>query len=323
MPRPRILLGGAPEDSGAFSTLEQLNALLAVLRQHNVTSIDTAALYPSASSGRSESPLGEARAAGLLTDFAIDTKIRLWENKQDDDHAPISILYCHVFDPTTPPQETTSTLAELHRSGDAFKTLGISNFTASQAESFISSCKAISCPKPMILEGLYNALSPNAKISLAHLPDTLSLISTTLRRHGMSCVTWSLPAGGFLTGNCTQGNKDMGFDTSNGKSHKFMYDKPSMHDAVKMLAWECENGEGTVKGVDEGDATITPLGEASLRWLYYHSALNEYDGMILRVHSVGMIVANGKAIGRGPLPEGLVVAFDTVRDMVKKDAPIF
>ncbi|KAL9078993.1 MAG: hypothetical protein Q9157_002092 [Trypethelium eluteriae] len=194
MPRPRILLGGAPEDSGAFSTLEQLNALLAVLRQHNVTSIDTAALYPSASSGRSESPLGEARAAGLLTDFAIDTKI---------------------------------------------------------------------------------------------------------------------------------GNKDMGFDTSNGKSHKFMYDKPSMHDAVKMLAWECENGEGTVKGVDEGDATITPLGEASLRWLYYHSALNEYDGMILRVHSVGMIVANGKAIGRGPLPEGLVVAFDTVRDMVKKDAPIF
>ena len=347
MPCPQLLFGGASLGRGAFATLEQVNSLLTILRQHNIHRIDTAALYPSANPGGSEGILGDARAVGLLDDFTVDTKIlttsadgtgtltksaiydsvtkskqRLVGSRPDEGKAPISTLYCHVFDSATPLQETTSTLAELHKGGHAFKTLGVSNFAAGQVESFISSCEATGCPHPILFQGLYNALSRNAERSLPRAPDSPSLFST-LRKHGLRYIAWSPLAGGFLTGKFTRGEKGTRFDTDNGRFHKFMYDKPSMHGAVKMLEEACANAQGTVGGVGKGESTITPLGEASLRWLYYHSALDEQDGMIMGAHTAGMIEVNCLAINRGPLPDVLVEAFEKAWEMVQKDAPMF
>jgi aflatoxin B1 aldehyde reductase len=52
--------------------------------------------------------------------------------------------------------------------------------------------------------------------------------------------------------------------------------------------------------------TLEPLGiagsEACLRWLYYHSALSEKDGVILGASKMPQIIQNMTDISKGPLP---------------------
>jgi hypothetical protein len=72
-----------------------------------------------------------------------------------------------------------------------------------------------------------------------------------------------------------------------------MFDKPSMHSAVKKL-----------------QAVIKPQGitltEASLRWLVYHSALREGDGVTLGASKMSHLEDNTKDIAKGPLPDDVV-----------------
>ena len=86
------------------------------------------------------------------------------------------------------------------------------------------------------------------------------------------------------------------------------FDKPSMHDAVKRLQAEFQP-----HGI-----SVT---EASLRWLYHHSALKEEDGVILGASSMEQLHENLNALTKGPLDESMVKVFDEVRQMVEADAP--
>lgn len=62
--------------------------------------------------------------------------------------------------------------------------------------------------------------------------------------------------------------------------------------------------------------TIEPLNitgsEACLRWLYFHSALREGDGVILGASKMGQIVQNARDISKGPLPEEVVHKIDSL-----------
>jgi len=48
--------------------------------------------------------------------------------------------------------------------------------------------------------------------------------------------------------------------------------------------------------------------EVALRWLYYHSMLNERDGIILGASSEAQMKQNMNDISNGPLPD-VIVAF--------------
>lgn len=62
--------------------------------------------------------------------------------------------------------------------------------------------------------------------------------------------------------------------------------------------------------------TIDPLeisgAEACLRWIYYHSILDERDGVILGASKISQIVQNMSDISKGPLPEIVVQKIDSL-----------
>jgi len=119
-------------------------------------------------------------------------------------------------------------------------------------------------------------------------------------------------AGGFLTGKLTGGDPLDGtrFEEGNmmGAFYKSMFDKPSMHSAVKKL-----------------QAVIKPQGitltEASLRWLVYHSALREGDGVTLGASKMSHLEDNTKDIAKGPLPDDVVEGMEEMWKTCKADAP--
>lgn len=114
-------------------------------------------------------------------------------------------------------------------------------------------------------------------------------------------------AGGFLTGNATRGNVE---GTRYAPGSQFarlnaVYDKPDMHASM----------------IDLLDA-IEPLQitgqEACLRWLYYHSALVEGDGVILGASKVAQIVQNMNDIDKGPLPVEIVQKIETLWERLQQ-----
>ena len=78
-----------------------------------------------------------------------------------------------------------------------------------------------------------------------------------------------------------------------------MYDKQVMNLAIKDLHAFLQQRD-------------ISLAEASLRWLYHHSALETEDGLILGAT---------KAAEKGPLPGEVVKMFEKTWDAVKEAAP--
>lgn len=66
--------------------------------------------------------------------------------------------------------------------------------------------------------------------------------------------------------------------------------------------------------------TLKPLdiagSETCLRWLYYHSALSEEDGVILGASKIPQIVQNMTDISKGPLPTEVLQKIDSLWEKV-------
>lgn len=114
-------------------------------------------------------------------------------------------------------------------------------------------------------------------------------------------------AAGFLTGRATRGDTEgTRFAAENPVSSAVngLYDKPEMHAAINELL-----------------QTIEPLqissAEACLRWIFYHSLLEEDDGVILGASRVSQIPENVAGILKGPLPEEVVQKIDKLWDQIQ------
>lgn len=114
--------------------------------------------------------------------------------------------------------------------------------------------------------------------------------------------TTSPLADGFLTGRATRQDAE---GTRYGQSSKVAnhplvakYKTPQMPAAMADLL-----------------NTLEPLDiagfEACLRWLYYHSALSEEDGVILGACKIPQIVQNMTDISKGPLPTEVLQKIDS------------
>lgn len=85
-----------------------------------------------------------------------------------------------------------------------------------------------------------------------------------------------------------------------GQRLRNIYDKPDFHNAINELKQIIE------------PLGISPTG-AALRWLAYHSELNEEDGIILGASKIEQLAQNVKDIEQGPLPETVVAAIGAIK----------
>lgn len=317
---PALYFGAGAIGQGRFATPENVSGLLEVLKKHSINHIDTAGIYLLTSPGSSEQLLGaagvgrggfiidtkikmtgEGPGQGSLTKEAIDQSVEMGVRALALGDNNVNVMYCHMPDSITPIEETAEALHR-HWTEGKFQHLGLSNYPPDQVEKFLSVCDEHGWVKPSMYQGQYNAVCRNMEKELLPL----------LRRHGISFVAYSPLAGGLLTGNFSLGNDLSGtrFAAGNmiGDLYRPLYDKPQMHTAIRDL-----------------HAFLQPRGVsmvgASLRWLKYHSALGEDDGIILGATKIEQIDDNMAEIAKGPLEASVVDAFEKAWEAVSEVAP--
>lgn len=109
-------------------------------------------------------------------------------------------------------------------------------------------------------------------------------------------------ASGFLSDKFTSGNTEgtrFDGDEPMNKLIQSLYNQESLHDALKQLQETTQN---------IGISTI----DAALRWAYYHSSLENDDGIILGASSVKQIRSNIESINQGPLPQDCLNTFEQI-----------
>ena len=315
-PHPELIFGSALVGLN-YMTVASLHSLFNVLKSGNITSIDTAARYPPQHPGRSEELLGEAGAAAH--GFAIDTKVlTLPTSDGSGDVEPaasrssldtsrkrlglekVRTLYVHRPDPQTPLVDQARGLDELYREGKV-EHVGMSNLSAPGIEAFIKVCDDNGFVRPSVYQGNYSVIEREVEASL--LP--------VLRKYGIRFVAYRAVAAGFLAGNLIRGDDGQvgGKEgTRFASGHPFADVMKSLYGSDKArTAFEQLKECLQERQEDCGDAV-----EAALRWICYHSALNDGDAVLLGASREEQIVKNIEAVRRGPLPEEVAAKMSQV-----------
>ncbi len=163
-------------------------------------------------------------------------------------------------------------------------------------ERFVAICAERDYEMPSVYQGQYNLICREPETGLLPL----------LRKHNMAFDAYSPLGGGFLTGKLTTGQADgTRLASAYGQHFRAWYDKPQFHDAIRSLL-------AVVEPLD-----ISPTG-AALRWLAYHSALGEKDGIILGATTPQQIQQNMADINRGPLPDEVVDEIERLRETIEQ-----
>ncbi len=104
----------------------------------------------------------------------------------------IDIQYVHRFDDKTPLEETFRTLDDLVRAGK-ISYIGLSNFSAWQAQKAVDLCESRGWTKPIVIQPMYNLVKRQAEVEI--LPMAQS--------EGLGVMPYSPLGGGLLTGKYT------------------------------------------------------------------------------------------------------------------------
>lgn len=306
------LMGSAVSGgSASLSTTSQLTSLLTLASAHNIHDLDTAKAYTNGF-GSAEALLGSVDKS-LTSKFRIDTKapafspgslsgenilancaISLKDLKEDKVH----FYYLHGPDTATPYQEKVDALAKLHAQGK-FETWGVSNIPPDEVRKMYDYCIEKGYPPPKVYQGIYNPLHRASETTLFPL----------LKELGMSFYGYSPLAGGLFAKPIEQllsPEKGSRYDQMKHFSNMYLSD-PVMVDAVRRLAKTCE---------EEGMSLL----EATLRWLKWHSALEEKDGIIVGTGSIGQLEQTVRCVDEGRLEEKVEGAFVRLWDDVKAKA---
>lgn len=276
--------------------------------------LDTAYVY---NEGATEKILGEILPELNPKDYEIATKVHpritgkldretilmefnesLRRMKRDS----VDLLYFHFPDGKTPIEEALETVAELHQQGK-IKELGLSNYPAWQVVDIAYKCDRIGCPRPMVYQGMYNALCRNVEPELF----------PAIRSLGMRFYAFNPLAGGLLTGkhHHFEDTPELG-RFARLKSYRERYWKHSYFDAIEQIKQVCE---------EEG----VPMVEAAYRWLVSHSCMKTElnDGILLGASKQEQLLQNLDAAKKGPLSESIVLAMDEAWGIAKPDSPAY
>ncbi|TGO58416.1 hypothetical protein BCON_0055g00170 [Botryotinia convoluta] len=319
MSHPSLIFGAASIGMD-FSTKESVQDALEVLKELNISQIDTAGRYPPTNHERSEELLGEVGAASQ--GFSIGTKILATNlgygsgeleasaiQKSLDTSFKrlgvdqIDILYCHQPDPTTPLKEQAEALDNHFKKGSFKRVSSLYHAQIHKVQVLITQ----SSESP-IFPPNYSRIYPGMRGKrLRETVCTSRRLQSHNSRHGENITTYSPSpfdvffafralAAGFLTGNYSAGKSNgtrFSDDHPLGKAFQNLYGAPKLQEAMEDL-------ENTLAPLDISGR------EASLRWIYYHSKLGDGDGIILDASKISQIRENVKSISTGPLSEEVV-----------------
>ncbi|KAI7817008.1 Aldo/keto reductase [Gamsiella multidivaricata] len=285
--------------------VENIKPLLDTFHAHGYNELDTARFY---CHGDTETVLGQAPTE----QFKISTKV--WptvpkahgsellkktfrESLAALNGKKVDIFYLHAPDYTTPFEETIKAVDELYREG-LFERFGLSNFAAWQVTLIHELCKQNGYVVPTVYQGMYNAFTRDVVREL--LP---CLKALNIAFYGFNPI-----AGGLLSGKIdfdkVDETKGGPFDTAVSMIYRERYLNTLTVDAVKKMEKVCKEHSLT-------------LIESALRWMSHHAGLGPQDGIIIGASSVGHLEANLKDLEKGPLPKGVVEAYDEAWEHVK------
>lgn len=174
--------------------------------------------------------------------------------------------------------------------------MGISNWPQSLIAEYIALTEESGGVRPTAAQYQYNVLARSAEKEFIPF----------LRQNGIRFVAFSPLAGGFLT------EQGVRFKEGNpvAAGYRRWYIQPGMVAAVEKLTKVCAQYS-------------LPLSEAALRWLAYHSALREEDGILIGASKVAQVENAVRAVAAGPLPAGLAEEMDLVWELCREDAESF
>ncbi|KAK7996478.1 hypothetical protein PG989_004518 [Apiospora arundinis] len=310
MAPPQIIFGTATFGfpNSAFQDAEAVSELLRTLRDLGVTRLDAAARYPPNSPGRAEELIGEAtkeEAGSGASAFLIDTKIMTdVSNDGSGDLAReaieassaaslqrlqrpegVNVLHIHRPDPTTPLEEQLQSLHDQVSQGHC-KAWGVSNVPPATLEKMLQLCDQKGWTRPICYQGPYNMVTRGMEEKLLPL----------LRAHNMKFNGFQSLAAGFLTGklvNNEYAGTRFGDDHPYGQRIRQMFGGADLTGAMQKF-----DAEVKAQGLSST--------EVAYRWLAYHSALGEGDGIIIGASRLEQVVETVGIIRHGPLPDAVV-----------------
>ncbi|KAK9461589.1 NADP-dependent oxidoreductase domain-containing protein [Lipomyces oligophaga] len=313
---PKLVLGCASWGTpGVLEDAASIEPFLEVCEKYGCKQLDTAYAYPGADMATlAEKVMGEADVAAK--GFAVDTKTISFVPGTHSYESIIKtvpgqlerlkvkkvhILYLHAPDRSIPFEETHRALNELYEQG-AFEHFGLSNYSEDDIQAFLDIAEKNNWVKPSVLQGMYNIVSRQPETKIFPL----------LKKHNIAYYAWSPLAGGFFS-NVKRGQEvaEGGrFDTkaAYGEFFRGLYYKDTVFDASEKL-----NEIAKKYGIS--------VNEIALRWIRYHSALNEWDGnvVILGARKLSHLTENFEDSNKGALPEEIVKVIEALWDVISKD----
>ncbi|KAI1433456.1 Aldo/keto reductase [Xylaria sp. CBS 124048] len=326
---PTIIAGGGTWGHNVDG--DGVRAHLAAMQSIGVKEIDTAALYPFSKPTTSEKIIGKCRFG--QEGYLIDTKVT-WFNggngtltkdnisKSVEESLErlgvekINILYAMGPDRITPLEEQAAAFDAVYRQGK-FNKLGICNFPPGMFQQYIEIAESKGYVKPSVYQGQCMADLTVVNNVLCRTYETT--LFPLLRKHNIAFNAFSPLAQGMLTGKLTFAQdqdrdlKGTRFDTAENNTYgiavRHWYDKPSFHNAMRMMKNVC--------GIYGFSTT-----DAAMRWLVNHSFLDgsKGDGIIVGPRTMKQCHVYIQDVKDGPLPEDLVDALEDLWEGISDDA---
>lgn len=338
----RVILGTMTMASqvNIQDSLKMLNSFVrmneAIVGPSGLHELDTARMY---NHGRTEDLLGTLleKTASLRVKCSLATKAnpfsgynhnlrpenvikQLDESLQALKRPSVDIFYLHAPDHLTDIRSTLAAVNTLYREGK-FREFGLSNYASWQVMEIWFLCEKHDWIKPTVYQGMYNAITREVEKELF----------PCLRKLNIRFYAYNPLAGGLLTGRYTSEKVEDDASTallenipSEGrfgrkgtkKSYTQRYWKKDYLDAVFAVHNACNEEKIT-------------LCAASLRWIVWHSDMSSAyrDGIIIGASKLEHLEENMKALTKskaeGPLPDSIVVAFDSAWDVCKGTCPSY
>ena len=206
--------------------------------------------------------------------------------------------YLHQPDPEHSLLESLQCCHEYYQQG-RISAIGMSNYHASEMERAFALCHEHQLTPPTLYQGLYNPL--NRMVETELLP--------VLRKNHCSFVAYNPLAGGLLTAKYQHRHESDDVPPGrfqNNPNYLPRFYTDANFEAVSILQTACTNAN-------------IPLVAATYRWLQYHSALDDGDGILIGASSVSQLQQNLEALSNhGPLPDSVVQAFTAAWEVTSR-----
>lgn len=275
--------------------------------------LDTAHIY---NQGKTEEVVGAALRGRDRASFSVATKVhpsvhgdlgpesvrkQLEVSLRRLGLESVDLLYLHHPDLATPIERTLEACGRLHEEGK-FSSLGLSNYAAWQAAVAWQVADRRGWARPVIYQGMYNALTRDVERELF----------PCIRSLGLSFAVYNPLAGGLLTNryrSVTEVPGEGRFGVHR-KEYRDRYWKERYFEALDLARSAC-------------DRAGLSVAEAALRWLLHHSRLDgeRGDGLIIGGSTVEHIQANLAAWKGGALPEAVLEAFERAWEIARPVCP--